>query len=175
MPSDAELLKQYVRSGDSDAFAELVRRHAGLVYGACLRATGNSHDAEDAAQESFLEMARGAEAVRSALPAWLHATALSRARNLVRSASRRRHREERVMSQETAQTEPTWAELAPRVDDAVAELPEEVRVPVILHFLEGKSQTEIAQELDINQSTVSRRIEKGLSELREKLRQAGVV
>ena len=79
------------------------------------------------------------------------------------------------MSQETAQTEPTWAELAPRVDDAVAELPEEVRVPVILHFLEGKSQTEIAQELDINQSTVSRRIEKGLSELREKLRQAGGV
>jgi len=70
---------------------------------------------------------------------------------------------------------PTWADLAPHVDEALAELPDELRTALVIHFLRGLTQQETAAELGIDQSTVSRRIEKGLDELRGKLRQAGVV
>ena len=51
-----------------------------------------------------------------------------------------------------------WAEIAPLIDAALAELPEESRLAVVLYYLEGRSQAEVAAELAINQSaTVSRR------------------
>lgn len=71
--------------------------------------------------------------------------------------------------------EPTWREIAPHIDEALAELPEDIRAPLVLHYLEDRSQEEVAAELEVNQSTVSRRLEKGVAELREKLRKAGVV
>ena len=71
--------------------------------------------------------------------------------------------------------ESTWDEVSPQIDRAVEELPDELRVPVILHFLQGRGQTEIAKELELNQSTISRRIEKGVGELREKLSDGGLI
>ena len=64
MQTDLILLKQYAGSRDAEAFAELARRYAGLVYGTCLRIVGNAFDAEDVAQECFLELARHEPAVR---------------------------------------------------------------------------------------------------------------
>jgi DNA-directed RNA polymerase specialized sigma24 family protein len=56
MPSsDVEILKLWAASGNADAFAELVRRYAPLVYSAALRVLRNSADAEDVAQQCFLE------------------------------------------------------------------------------------------------------------------------
>ena len=52
---DQTLLSQYVATQDSGAFEELTRRYAGLVKGVCVRLLGNSHDAEEVAQECFLE------------------------------------------------------------------------------------------------------------------------
>ena len=63
MSTDLALLQQYARTRDADAFAELVHRYADMVYATCLRITANAHDAEDAAQESFLELARRARSV----------------------------------------------------------------------------------------------------------------
>jgi len=79
------------------------------------------------------------------------------------------------MSDPRVGSEPTWGEIAPYVDQALAELPEDLAVPLTMHYLQGQGQSEIASELAVNQSTVSRRIERGLEELRQKLRQAGVV
>ena len=47
MTSDSALLEQYARDGDSEAFAQIVKRHGGLVYSVALRITHNIHDAED--------------------------------------------------------------------------------------------------------------------------------
>jgi predicted DNA-binding protein (UPF0251 family) len=58
------------------------------------------------------------------------------------------------------------------VDEAIAELPEELRVAVTEHFLCGRSQTELAQRLGVNQSTISRRVDAGLTQIRRRLRQA---
>ena len=58
MAGDGTLLQRYASDHDADAFAELVRRYAGMVYATCMRVTGNAHDAEDVAQECFLTLAR---------------------------------------------------------------------------------------------------------------------
>jgi len=52
---EALLVQQYPRTRNAEAFASLVGRYARLVYGTCLRVLGNEHDAEDVAQECFLE------------------------------------------------------------------------------------------------------------------------
>jgi len=175
MPDDAAALQRYAETRDAEAFAELVNRYAGLVYGICLRVTEDAHDADDAAQECFMELARCADSVTSSLPGWLHVAATRRSLDAVRRASTRRRHEGQAMSQAQAETETGWPDIAPHVDEALAELPEELRTALVVHFLRGLTQQETAAELGVDQSTVSRRIEKGLDDLREKLRQAGVV
>ena len=87
-PGDAELLARFTAGRDPDAFADLVRRHGPIVLAACRRVLGQSADAEDAFQSTFLALARHAGSIRgaAALPAWLHRTAL-RAANRVPVAS----------------------------------------------------------------------------------------
>jgi len=61
--NDLQLLERYAETRDAEAFANLVKRYAGMVYATCLRVTGNRHAAEDASQECFLQLARQAGAV----------------------------------------------------------------------------------------------------------------
>jgi hypothetical protein len=60
------------------------------------------------------------------------------------------------------------------VDHALDALPDELREVLVLHFLQGVSQVDVAKRLGVNQSTVSRRISHGVGELRSHLRAAGV-
>ena len=175
MIEDTELLQRYAERQDADAFSELVRRHAGLVYSVSLRVTGNRADAEDAAQECFMDLAGNAGVISSSLLGWLQLRALSRAVDIIRRASARRRYEERTMHRDDEPGRARWQEIAPHVDQALAELPEDLRMPLILHYLVARSQRDIAGELGVNQSTVSRRIDKGLDELRKRLKKAGIV
>ncbi len=175
MTSDAALLQRYADEHDAEAFAELARRYGRLVYGTCLRVTGCPHAAEDVAQDCFLALMRNAGRIRVALPGWLHATATNRARNYLRSSSRRRTHERKVAMPPAENDESPWAEIAPHVDRAIAGLPEKLRLPLTLQFLQQRTQADIAAELGVSQPTVSRRIEKGLGALRTRLRKAGVV
>ena len=176
MDSDAVLLERYAARRDADAFTEIVRRYAGMVYATCMRVTGNAHDAEDVAQECFLTLARRAGAISSSLPAWLHVVATNRSKDVVRGETRRRLREEAAMAeQEQADNEPTWEEIAPHVDEVLAGLPEGQRAPLVLHYLHGRTQTDVAAELGVSRATVSRRIDGGMEQLRAGLEKMGVV
>ena len=126
MTEHRELLMGYARDGDAEAFAELVRAYAGMVYATCLRVTRNGHDAEDAAQECFLELARKAGAVKASVAGWLHAAATSRARSLVRSAASRRAREKRMTTEAAPPDEVAWDAISPQVDEALQSLPDEL-------------------------------------------------
>jgi RNA polymerase sigma factor (sigma-70 family) len=175
MESDAALLQLYAERRDADAFAELVRRHAGYVFGVSLRVTGNPHDAEDVTQECFMSLARNAGSIRSSLAGWLHTAATHRGANVLGHAVTRRRHETQSAARQALEDEPTWAEVGPHVDEALESIPESLRVPLILHYIQGRSQADIAAELGLHQTTVSRRLEKGLEVLRAKLKAAGVV
>jgi len=85
LSDDASLLARYARSRDPAAFTLLVQRHAGLVYGTCLRQCGDHTLAEDASQECFPALATHAAEIRQSLVGWLHAVALHSASRLGRA------------------------------------------------------------------------------------------
>ena len=93
--SDLELLARYSRQGAEDAFAEVVRRHAGMVYSVALRVTRTPQLAEDVAQAVFLELARYSKKLRpdTVLAAWLYSVTRRIAANTVRGETRRLIRE----------------------------------------------------------------------------------
>ena len=173
---DQTLLSQYVATQDSDAFEELTRRYAGLVKGVCVRLLGNSHDAEEIAQECFLELARNAADVHTSLAGWLRSAATSRSLNAIRSRSRRKIRE-REFSDDADATVPPFdlagSDLHRLIQVALRELPDDLRLPMMMHYIDGQSQRDVAAELGVNQSTISRRMQDALRQLRERLTQAG--
>lgn len=181
--SDHLLLNHYSRNHAPESFLELVRRHTGLVYGTCLRITANVHDAEELTQECFFDLARQPGEIRTSLVGWLHQAATHRALNRMRGERRRRVHEQQAGLDRVNQlsdsigtsADLTWNEIAPLVDQALAELPEQLRTPILMHYLEGATQADVANSLGVHQSTVSRRLAEGIESLREKLRKARFV
>lgn len=169
---DRVLLEAYARSRSADAFAELARRYAGLVFATARRITRNAEDAMDVSQECFLELARRAGQIDAPLPAWLYRVACTRALNAVRNLATRRRHEAGAGTSPTSDRadDASWSDIEPLVDDAIAQLPPELRDALVLHFIEGCSQAEIAAVAGVNQSTISRRIQAGVESLRDALR-----
>ena len=114
--TDADALEQYAAGQDTDAFRHLVQEYQGLVYAVCRRKLGSAADAEDAAQETFLRLARKAGTIRSELGAWLHTCAVNASTDLVRREAGRRQRE-RAWAAETgaARGEADWEEVLARI------------------------------------------------------------
>ena len=176
MTTDEVLLHRYSQAGDPAAFRELVDRYAGMVYSIGLRATGDQHAAEDLCQECFLELACKARTVRENIAGWLHAFAISRSLNIIRSRERRTRREQAVAGDTIIHTDSTeWTELQPQIDRALNGLSDNLRLPIILHYLQGESQQQVAEQLGINQATVSRRLQRGVEQLRKRLGNIGLM
>ena len=173
MGTSEELLARYAAQGDAEAFAVLARTHADMVYATSLRILGHAKDAEDVAQESFLELARKANEISVSVGAWLHGVATRKALHAMRSRQRRMYHETQAQSIRPVNEHSTWQDIAPVIDEAIESLPGELHAPLVLHFLEGKAQTEVAQELGISQPTVSRRLQTGIETIRRRLRKAG--
>ncbi len=172
--TDAQLLDQWRKRRDADAFAELVSRHADLVYATCLRMLRNSADAEDAAQECFVVLMKSRPAVGTSLAPWLHTVARRRALDIVRGRKRREQRElENAVDLAVSANRDTMDLLA-WTDEAIAGLPDTLRVPVVERFLAGRKHGEIAAALGISEAAVRHRIGKGVDQIREALRRRGV-
>src|SRR5688572_25247356 len=152
--SPAELLREFVGVRSGEAFAELVRRYAGLVTGTAARVTGSRETAEDVAQEVFALLASKASAVESAtLAGWLHRVAVRRAVAARRRSEARARRDlaafvNTEMISENA-PDPQWAEVLPALDRALDSLPAEDRAVVLLRYYEQLSWHEIASRLPL--------------------------
>ena len=161
---DASLLARFIRQRDEAAFAEIVRRHGPMVWGVCSRALPRCHDAEDAYQATFLVLARKAASISrpSLLANWLFGVA--RRTSLEARKRRARLREEPPI--DVAAPEPTSTELKDALDEEIGLLPDRFRVPIVLCYLEGRSNSEAAHLMGCPEGTVASR----LSTAREKLR-----
>jgi RNA polymerase sigma-70 factor (ECF subfamily) len=175
-PDDAALLRSYASRGDAVAFAELVRRYADLVYATARRVTGSAAAAEDVAQDCFFALAIHSKAIRGSVAAWLHRTSLNRSLEVLRAERARKRRETEVAEASDASTPPQSdsAQIISLVDEAIAELPDDLRVAVTEHFLCGRSQVELAASRGVSQSTISRRVDAGLARIRERLNKRGI-
>jgi len=175
MSPDVSLLERWVQYGDADAFAELVARYSRLVCGTCRRILGNATEAEDVAQEAFIELATRGHGVETSVGSWLHAVATHRALNHLRSGKRRKAREQRFIRESASAGEANWEDVWQHVDEAIAALPENLREPIVLRFIDGKTQDWIARDLDVAPATVRYRLDRGVEEIRKRLRKKGVV
>ncbi len=179
-PTDKNLVAAAL-SGDAEAWTGLVHRHYGLVFGIGLAWLGDVEAAEDLAQEVFLRLFLQLKDLRdgSRFAPW----AARAARNLAANWKRDRQTRSRLLPMiaaeeatmaEVPDSRPTARDQAAReeqqrlVRDLIATLPEEERELVVLHFMEGCSQRELARRLGVNVSTVSRRLDASLKRLRER-------
>jgi RNA polymerase sigma factor (sigma-70 family) len=171
--SDGQLLSRFLRRRDEGAFAELVERHGPLVLGVCRRVLSEKHEAEDVFQATFLILVRRAASLdrRGSLANWLYTVAHRLALNVKAQSARRRARERKVgeMRALEAPGAADMAGLLPVLDEELAALPEKYRAPLLLCYLQGKTNVEAARELGWRPGSMSRRLARGRELLRQRL------
>jgi RNA polymerase sigma factor (sigma-70 family) len=175
-PTDHELLRRYARTGDQAAFAEIVRRHGPMVLGAAARVLGRDPAAEDAFQVAFAALARGARSVRTeSVAGWLHRTTIRAALRLRTRLASRPTLPEAVPGPATDPcAEVAWREVRRVLDRELETLPERLRVPLVLCYLEALTRDEAAARLGWSLRTLERRLGQGRATLLARLRRRGV-
>ena len=175
--SDSQLLLAYVERRSEAAFAELVRRHIGLVHSAAFRMVGDSHLAKDVSQGVFVALAKDAGKLTGhpVLVGWLHRTGRNIAAQTVRTEVRRRNREkEAAAMNESPETDAEWQEIAPHLDTALADLSEPDRDAVLLRYFENKPAREMAALLGISAEAAQKRVSRAVERLRENFAKRGI-
>jgi RNA polymerase sigma-70 factor, ECF subfamily len=155
-------------SGDRGALDTLLARHVDRIHAVCRRILGNDHDALDATQEALLAVARGIGSFdgRAQFSTWCYRIATNAALDETRRRNRRPRPAESLP--EVASGDPPTDERVADVldvDAALARLPEEQRVAVVLRDLAGLDYAEIAAVLGIPPGTVRSRIARGRAAL----------
>jgi len=174
MEAELVLLRRFTRTGDAEAFREIIRRHAGLVYGAALRILQDVDRASDVAQETFLQLTKDAATVTGSLPGWLHRVATHKAIDAWRKDVTRKQRESQYAASRPREVA-EWKDLSDSIDEGLNALDTEVREILVAHFLEGQTTRQIAGGMGISQATVSRRIDSGVAALRRILQTRGLL
>jgi RNA polymerase sigma factor (sigma-70 family) len=180
-PSDAALLERFVRDRDERAFELLVRRYGRVVAGACRRILGPGPDAEDAWQATFLALGckAGDISEAQALGGWLHTVAVRVALRVRADIARRARldaqaRDGRPTHPDSVFQDVARSDLRAVVDEAISRLPEKYRVPIVLCYLEGRTNEAAAAELGCPTSTVVTRLSRAKDRLRVFLGRRGV-
>ena len=185
--TDGQLLDRFLARDDpaasEAAFTALVERHGAMVLSICRQFLGDSHDAHDAFQATFLVLVSKAGSIRKreSVGGWLFGIARRvAARAQVEAARRRRHLQELFESQPPSSDDAEFgraidaaADYGPLIDE-VDRLPELLRSPVVLHYFEGLSTEAIAQRLGCPRGTVLSRLSRARGRIKERLEQRGV-
>jgi RNA polymerase sigma factor (sigma-70 family) len=179
--TDAGLLEKFVHHNDEEAFTALLDRHGPMVLCVCQRVLRDIHEAEDVAQATFLVLARKAATIRRphTLVAWLHRTARHLALKCLRAAARRRQREMRSARQTlTSKRSSPLDELCARevlfiLDQELEHVPEVLRLPLILCYLEERTVEEAAKQLGWTPDSVRGRLLRGRAKLQKGLVRRG--
>ncbi len=179
--TDGELLSRFLNRRPSEAeaaFEVLVRRHGPMVLGVCRHVLNEPQDAEDAFQATFLLLVRKAGSIRDreALGHWLYEVAYRTAVRAKANAARRNARERQgaAMLATGHDHDVAWNELRPVLHEEIGRLPEKYRKPVILSYLEGRTNEEVASLLDWPVGTVKGRLSRARDLLRSRLTRRGL-
>lgn len=188
---DDELMERY-RAGDEDAFTLLVRRHQQSLINFIARYINDRDGAEDLAQETFIRIFKAARRYKPGqahFKTWMYHIASNLCKNELRNRGRRnRYRADNVVDSDgdseqidlienapaDAASQPEVAlerkELHDAIQRAIAELPEQYRMPLILRDLQGLSYDEISDALELRSGTTKSRINRARLMLKDKLK-----
>src|SRR5262249_22553294 len=158
--SDRELLKHFLANKNPVALEALVRRHGPMVYRVCWPVLQHSQDSEDAFQATFLTLAQKLPTVRNhdSLASWLHGVAHRVAlKAKAKATTRRQHERQAGRPEVLLPDEASWGEVRTLLDAELSRLPERWRLPLILCYLQGRTQDEAAGQLGWSKSTLIRR------------------
>lgn len=161
-------------------FAKLAEEHSGFVYNVAYRMMGNQHDAEEVAQDAFVSAYRARDRFRGdAQPTtWLYRITVNAALMRLRKDKRRR---EMTVSEDERPDMPSTdlsqspsasaanAELGDRIKRAIDELPEDLKTAVVLRDVQGLTNEEAADVLEVSVSALKARLHRGRVALRESL------
>ncbi|MGH2690339.1 MAG: sigma-70 family RNA polymerase sigma factor [Actinomycetota bacterium] len=166
--SDEDLVRAFTRDRDHTALTVLLRRHEARVFSLAYRLLGNRPDAADATQEVFVTLFRKAGQFQhqAAFTTWLHRLTVNACHDLGRKRARTP-----VPAEHDARQPATGPDDFKRVEDrlqvrsALAALPEDQRVPIVLRDVRGLSYQEIAEVTGVPVGTVKSRIARGRMQL----------
>jgi RNA polymerase sigma factor (sigma-70 family) len=176
--TDQELLQRFTAAQDQSAFESLFRRHGTMVLGVARRALGNAQDAEDVCQAAFLLLVKKAASKRwqPSVANWLFKTAHQLALKARTAAGRRARREGNAVPRSPANplAEITGQELLVVLDEELLALPEALRAPLVLCYLQGATRDEAARCLGCPLATLKNRLERGRQRLHAALVRRGL-
>jgi RNA polymerase sigma factor (sigma-70 family) len=175
--TDGQLLERFLTDRDEEAVAVLVRRYGPLVLGVCRRVLHNTHAAEDAFQATFLVLIRKAHSLDRSKPlgSWLYTVAYRLALRARANEVRRREGEAEAAACRAEPAETTPSDLVVAVEEELQRLPERHRVPLVLCYLEGKTNEQAAQVLGCPRGSMSWRLNQARDLLRQRLLRRGLV
>jgi RNA polymerase sigma factor (sigma-70 family) len=168
-------LVQAAQGGDLDAFGQVVGRFQDLAYAVAYTIVGDAHLAQDAAQEAFIEAYLCLPSLRepAAFPGWFRRIVVKRGDRLIRGKSLALVPIEAAGALASDSPDPASLaearELQARVRAAVADLPDQDRQVVLLFYMAGYSQREIAALLELPMTTIKKRLFDARRRLRTRL------
>jgi RNA polymerase sigma-70 factor (ECF subfamily) len=181
---DEEALAQGLRSGDPQAFEQVVRTYGGRLLAVTRRILRDEDAARDAVQDAFVSAfkARRQFKADSRVSTWLHRIAVNSALMRLRTQRRKaedpidpllpgfedagRHREHFVAWQEPADVTVSRRETAAAVRRAIDQLPESYRTVLLLRDIEGLDTEETARMLGVTANAVKIRLHRARMALR---------
>ena len=180
---DDEALVRAAQHGDLDAYNRLVRTYERQAYAVALRLLRRPEQAEDATQDAFIQAYRALDTFRGGyFRAWLLRIVTNRCYDMLRSANRRIADS---IDDQTVEAEPLWssitapddpvgratqAELGRLLEGALAQLPDDQKLTVVLCDVQGYTYEEAAEIMGIALGTVKSRLSRARSALREVVR-----
>ncbi|MCD4700136.1 MAG: sigma-70 family RNA polymerase sigma factor [Phycisphaerae bacterium] len=175
---DMEELKSLVarsQAGDVDAYGEIVRRFQDMAYGYAYSILGDFHLAEDAAQEAFIEAYRCLGNLRepAAFPGWFRRIVFKHCDRLTRRKEIPAIGLEAAASVASPDRQPSQRaedrEMKDKVLAAIRSLPEQQREVTTLFYINGYSQNDIAEFLEVPAGTVKSRLAASRNRLKERM------
>lgn len=178
---DEELLRLWASHGNREAADRLIRAHEGALYAFARRLAPSEAEASEIVQETCLRVLQKAAQFegRSSLRTWMFGIAV----NVARSRRFRLQKLRALFRPFESGTEHAMNESAERkrqhetfakVDAALADLPREARVPILLHYYEGFDYEQMAQILRCPAGTIASRLHAARKKLEKRLRREGV-
>lgn len=177
---DEQELISRCQANEAEAIALLVERYQRYVYRLSYSLTGNAADADDLAQDAFINIIKGIGNFkgRSSLTSWIYVVVLNTFRDSKRRAARRPTTSlEAQPGGAEQQPTPLWdqgdtllrKELAQVLQEALVQVPVDFREVVVLYDILGHSYEEIARMLTLPMGTVKSRLHRGRAFMRERL------